>query len=309
MPTKTWSIESDAIVSDAGAIQFYDNKWYLLNENVTDSYTKLLYHLNEGAGVSVSDSSGQGHTGTLLNMVDPWKTGRFDIDKCVYFAGDNDFIRADDSIDWIYGDNDFEIDMWLYPEELGLAYQVLIGQYFAPSILWRLAISNNDQISYAGGGSHFLTTNANFSLNTWSHIAIVRNGSNCYIYQDGNSLSYGAETWKTQPDCDDYLTIGQYFNSNWFKGRIDELRISHISRTLADLRYTKYNIASPEIIYDQIDAGSAQAWDLSTLRAVEEGSCIKKWKYAIDAAGTIWSPTWQTLDEISGTTIYVISIP
>lgn len=45
------------------------------SEFTTDANTILLYHLNEGTGTSVSDSSGNGHTGTLDAVGTFWTTG------------------------------------------------------------------------------------------------------------------------------------------------------------------------------------------------------------------------------------------
>ena len=80
------------------------------------------------------------------------------------------------------------------------------------------------------------TARANFyctwnpSANTWYHIAIVRNGSNEYIFVDGVSQGLTVDVNPaTLGDVNDVLKIGQTQDSP-INGWIDEFRISDTAR-------------------------------------------------------------------------------
>ena len=104
------------------------------------------------------------------------------------------------------------------------------------------------------GNVQFYATNANGTWNisseksvgavtyeTWNHYAVVRSGSNFYLFKNGvlttsfsSTASLMTSTQKIQIGIYDYST------STYFKGYIDSLRVSNIARWTANFEPPKY---------------------------------------------------------------------
>jgi hypothetical protein len=82
---------------------------------------------------------------------------------------------------------DFTIEMWVYPTDVS-SYG-----FFGKAGTTRGAWANTNILYFdqAFDGSQQLYTAANFlTVNTWTHLAFVRSGSNFYIFRNGTSVSY-----------------------------------------------------------------------------------------------------------------------
>jgi tRNA U38,U39,U40 pseudouridine synthase TruA len=80
----------------------------------------------------------------------------------------------------------------------------------------------------------FSTTNftSNLTLNTWNHVAIVRNNSNWSFYVNGNFLSTQV---RSLAGTNTGLTIGGYYDNNYpLRGYMDSFRITNAIRYTAN---------------------------------------------------------------------------
>jgi len=146
----------------------------------------------------------------------------------------NDYLTADNSVDWDFGSGDFTIDFWMYPTDNtsnfipvmmtrkdGVDYSAAIYAKHTSFSSNIVAIIRKDDDS-----SVPIETNAALTLNTWQHIAFVRNGDVAKVYKNGTEIGSADVTGVT---CDDPtgLMIGHdNTGTNWFSGYIDEFRIS-----------------------------------------------------------------------------------
>lgn len=87
-----------------------------------------------------------------------------------------------------FGSNDFTIDFWVYPkrndrEALIIVNGVYIDMYNCRPRMWWVGDGGwfVHADSYAGGGEGTIT----MSLNTWSHIALVRHGEYLTLFVNG----------------------------------------------------------------------------------------------------------------------------
>ncbi len=161
---------------------------------VDDSYTKALLHFNGSDGsTTFTDGSGKTWTGAV--------TAQLDTDQkkfgtaSLLLDGDSDYISTPDHADFDVGSGDFTIDCWVRFNAVPGAgvYAILYSQRTTPSsnyamtllysgdFKWYFCYSTNGttQINLTGMSTHTP------SVNTWYHIACVRNGSNLDIYIDG----------------------------------------------------------------------------------------------------------------------------
>jgi hypothetical protein len=125
----------------------------------------------------------------------------------------------------------FTIELWYYPTALtGQNYLISKGSGTTQRE-WALGVTGSKVIWYRqGGGSSdlLLEPNATVTLNEWTHIAVVSNGSTVTLYKDGVSL--GSTAWGTPQGSGQPLWIMQFLDYRNFnfeaKGYIDDLRIT-----------------------------------------------------------------------------------
>jgi hypothetical protein len=137
---------------------------------------------------------------------------------------------------------DFTIEFYLKPSQSQTQYAGIWGKTgFWSEINVELFVPGNIRFFYAtsiGGNQYFTTNPVTFSPDVWEHYAIVGDGSNNQIrvYKNGvlgSVSSHGTPNW-TLPNSDS--KIGAVFqgwqapNVQYFKGKIDDFRVSDIVR-------------------------------------------------------------------------------
>jgi hypothetical protein len=199
-----------------------------------DSYTKLLLHFNS----DYTDSSASGHTVTSTGASITSSERRFGAGS-VSFDGTSSYLAVPDSTDFEFGSGTFTIDFWVhYTAWSGqLGYNCPIGKCYNSNTTnpWFFEISSSTVNFYHYNGG-WINAGGSFSLilNTWHHIAVVRNSSNLitlYIngIATGTTRTYSGDMGNNSDD----VTIGTRYIAgvgDWdaraVTGYIDELRVS-----------------------------------------------------------------------------------
>ena len=270
-----------------------------------DSYVKLMLHCDgDDASATFTDEIGKTVT----------RQGTAQIDTAQYkfggasglFDGDSDYLTTPDHADWNFGTGDFTIDFWVRFASVGYT-QTFFHQWDDASNFIRLLFDTSSEvIEFASitGGTTDIDVNFAWepSINTWYHIAFVRNGTgatnwNCYV--DGVAL--GNRTLDaggydcTLPNLASVLYIGVRVETgptytNYLNGWLDEYRVSKgIARWTA-------NFTPPTIAYsaDVITFAIANyAPELMTLDV---------------APGTAWVVGDTITGNTSGKTCVIVSI-
>jgi len=225
-----------------------------------DSYTKLMIH-----GDSTSDSTGKTVTNTetyddntvlmlhLDNNVTDSATSKTVTNNNVTFSssikkmgthsalfnGTTAYLTVPDSADWYFGTGNFTIDCWVYINSMtNLVAQMLASQYTSTYPYWMFDIYQDGSTYYA----HFQSKDASANITwdfggalsstpvgRWMHLAVVRNGSNMYIYENGVEIAVGGIVSGTGDlvDIADVLSIGRRSDGSYYlNGYLDEFRIS-----------------------------------------------------------------------------------
>ena len=153
----------------------------------------------------------------------------------IYFDGAGDSLEISKDIDldaFNFGTVDWTIEFWVYPTSVTNAKTIFsflrAGANEAAPYLYsdgttiKYYVSATDQIN-SGTGI--------FQLNTWRHIAVVRNGNDHKLFVDGiqmgstwtNSVSYT----QGRPVIGDYYSsLGTLHNNSLFHGYIEDFRIT-----------------------------------------------------------------------------------
>ncbi|MFH0790210.1 MAG: LamG-like jellyroll fold domain-containing protein [Candidatus Omnitrophota bacterium] len=156
----------------------------------------------------------------------------------VRFDGSGDYLSISDSDDWDFGAGDFTIDCWVRPTSV-TAGDFLIGNadYSERSDGWLIGtdggVGDGGRIAfyamYSGGWKVSCIGVHGMSVNTWHHIAVVRNGTSVKIYVDGIQKANSIDNPVTSiTKTSGNLQIGQSPSGNAyaFNGWLDEFRIT-----------------------------------------------------------------------------------
>lgn len=198
------------------------------------------WKLNETSGTIAEDSAGS-NDGTLLNGP-VWTAGQ--IGGALDFDGINDIVDCGSSFGAVVGSNTKTILAWAksaktdYSTEGRILTLYRYNGYSGFSIgtsgqpaVWRALYSTPPK------DSAYLTSASPLSVNQWTHIALVQNGTNVYLYINGileDSASNAINPFFGSPNA----TIGAWHYTLSpipelpFDGTIDDVRI--YDRALSD---------------------------------------------------------------------------
>ena len=164
------------------------------------------------------------------------------------FDGSNDFVSLGSSINFP-NTSAFTIEAWVNRDVASGGMVVskyngaVVGQF-------QLYVNSNGTVSFIREVSPWsIVSTIIIPEGKWSHIAATYDGSTMYLYINGQlagslvSGSVGTSAAST------FVLIGaSYYNSspnNFFKGKIDEVRIWNVARSQSDLQTNMYNEISP----------------------------------------------------------------
>jgi len=234
-----------------------------------DNYTKLLLHMDD---VDLTDSSLAPHTvtkeGSIARSATQSKFGGYS----AYFDGDGGHLSIPDSDDWYFASEDFTIDFWFRRSDATI--QRFLSGYASNLNRWYLGLHSDQELALAvlGGGVNIYPgmswSNICSDINTWYHLALVRDGNDFELFENG--ISKGTIT-DSSPFNDYasplYVGIDKYNSSVSFKskGYIDELRIS---KGIA--RWTT-NFTPPTAAYSPYEVGGILSHD-SKIIVLDESS-------------------------------------
>lgn len=217
-------------------IRIYANQGRLL---LPDSYTKLLLHCN---GIDASkkfiDSGVTGHTITAnWNAQIATTNKKFGSGACK-LSGSGDCLIIPDHADFDFSGGVFTIDMWVYITDIG--EQCLYYQQSSSNDNISLGTNNLLSGEPAGfmfriraGGSSIVSLSSNMGSsirNKWVHVAVVENGDNWYLFQNGVLMDSNVNTNRAANYLSNIL-IGSYGllsppAGSYLKGYVDEIRVS-----------------------------------------------------------------------------------
>jgi hypothetical protein len=193
-----------------------------------DEYTKLMLHMD-------------GDFGSTGHNIESYGVPVFDNTTTKFGSSVNldgtDYLIVPNSDDWHFGSGNITYDFWMRPSDI-TGIRVLISQYQSATENMSIYFINGemffeDKTGGSTSGRQIRTNTSVLSLNTWHHIAVVKNGGTAKIYVDGVEKatgSFSAGTNFTAP-----LTIGsQPALAYPFGGHMDEIRISNIARWTSD---------------------------------------------------------------------------
>lgn len=219
--------------------------------NTWNSSYKLVWHLKDLSPSSISDSSSNFNQGAKKLSNSP-----FEIDSIVargqQFGGD-DYISSSPSDSFSLGQN-LTISNWFKcaPSSMGSISSATAGRMInfhrvSPGTTIATIVGSNGLGYYNSGASAFNSDGINPCDNNW-HLATLtlESSGSLRLYKDGQLVrldSGGFVTYSSYP-----MHLGSYDGlSRFFKGQMDEIRVSNIARSSAWIKAT-YNSEKNNLI-------------------------------------------------------------
>ena len=239
-----------------------------------DSNTVAHYAMNEGTGITLADSSGNGHTGTLTttgSVLPIWVTGvSLTYDSGLVFDGSNYVTVSHDSA---LNPSTGTVEAWvkLDSSNYGSDREIAATRGNPFSGGWELQTDPSGNVGFGFTGTNGWQDNAYSSgINAydgqWHHIAAVIDGVSTYVYFDGQQVGSQSGSGSLL-DVDNPLTIGRRSDGyGAWSGTIDEVRISDTARyTTTFIPATSYAVDSNTVAYYKMNEnyGTTMVTDIS----------------------------------------------
>jgi hypothetical protein len=201
-------------------LQLLISTLFVLTFQVATAQTLIAYYpVNGNAG----DASGNGNHG-IANGPD-LTTDMFGNALSAYsFNGINDYISIATYSNF-NNMNEFTIAAWIYPVFIGSNNTIISKVSPSRDFVFKITGNGNLQAHFNDGTYHFCTGTSSLAINTWHHVAMVRDGATWKVYVNGvleNSVDFPSNSpfWVSNQ-----MGIGAMNSLENFNGKIDELRI------------------------------------------------------------------------------------
>jgi hypothetical protein len=228
------------------------------------------YDFNEGSGATVSDSSGYGNAGTISGAT--WAAGRSG--SALYFDGTSNWVTVENSPS-LSLNTGMTLEAWVNPEWL-YRWPTIVHKEEPTSggLSWALYASDNNAPPAVYSATpqdpwRHVTGPSLLPLNQWSHVAGTYDGAALRLYVNGVLVRSIAATGSMTPSTGPLRIGGNApsipFGGQFFKGRIDEVRIYDHALSQAEIQ-ADMNAGPPMVTSVTPAAGTVNVATSTTAR-------------------------------------------
>ena len=191
------------------------------------------YSFNEGSGTSVTDSSGNGNTGTVANTT--WTTsGKYG--SALVFNGTSALVTINDAAS-LHLSTAMTLEAWVSASTVNAIYRDVIYKgndaYYLEGTSTKSAFPSGGGTFGTASGEVFGT--AKLTANTWTHLATTYDGANLRMYVNGKLVATLAKTGVIPTSANPLQIGGDSLYGQFFKGTIDEVRVYNVALTIAQI--------------------------------------------------------------------------
>jgi concanavalin A-like lectin/glucanase superfamily protein len=199
------------------------------------------YAFDEGAGTSVTDSSGGGNNGVISNAT--WTVaGRYG--NALAFNGTNAWVTVNDSAS-LRLTTGMTLEAWVLP------LSIPSKNCSTPNCPWMDVVHKETDCFYieassdlnqqpeSGGifasGKHIVFGPAPLATNAWTHLALTYDAAMVRFYVNGTLVAAGPETSPLTISTGPLRIGGDSVFGQYFNGTIDEVRVYNRALTAAEI--------------------------------------------------------------------------
>ena len=192
------------------------------------------YNFDAGSGSTVTDQSGWGHTLTLTNTT--WAQGH--TNSGLQFNGTSSRAELPSPATQLGFTTAFTISAWVNPSALPTSWHAIVARQLGTGSNDSWFLGHNGTTLYFSAGAVVTTT---LTVNQWTHIAAVKNGTTIALYKNGALVASLTTATSPLPSDANEVGIGSGNNGNplwqdFFKGRLDDLRFYAEARSLSQIQ-------------------------------------------------------------------------
>ncbi len=220
-----------------------------------DPYTVAFWHFNEVSGTTAYDETDNDNDGAIYGA--SWTTGKFG--NCLSFDGINDRVDVSDSPS-LSITGSITIEAWLNFTSLpgvGRNYDI-VKKRVSASDSYQFIIESSGKLRWNVDTGLSAVFNGNTALNDgeWHYIAVTWDQLQMKMYVDGSLDVAPITKTGSMKDTSDKIGIGYYNNApnpsvwSYYKGLMDEMRISKTARSAQEIKDIYENGTSSENIYN-----------------------------------------------------------
>jgi hypothetical protein len=188
------------------------------------------YSFEDGAGTSLTDVTGKGHTGTIREAT--WSTtGRNG--KALQFDGVNDWVTVADAVD-LRMTGALTIEAWINPTATN-GWRTAVIKERAGDLAYALYASGENTPSlYLQTG--FARATPALAVNAWTHVAATYDGTTIRLYVNGVQRATANQASGLVASAGALRLGGNGIWGEWFAGQLDDVRIYDKSLTAAQIQ-------------------------------------------------------------------------
>lgn len=187
-----------------------------------------LLHL-DGTNGSTTFTDQKAHSFTSIGGASLSTTGPKFGSASLAMNGTSQAIQSATSTDWEFGSGDFTIELWIFPTSISSsALMDLVVRWASFGFGLGLDQTTGYIRAYVqnSGGAVFVTSTAAPAINSWSHVAYVRDGATLRTYLNGVQVGSAAISGSINTISSPLYVGSEAAAIRWFPGRFDELRIT-----------------------------------------------------------------------------------
>ena len=191
------------------------------------------YNFEEASGATVVDASGKGNNGTISGAT---RTPAGKFGRALSFDGVNDRVTVNDSasLDLTSG---MTLEAWVYPASAPEAWGTILMKETSGEAVYGLFSDGTDDMPTAYIANKSSATGPSIlPNNAWSHLAATYNGSALVLYVNGNEAKRVANSGNITVSNGRLMIGGNSVWGDYFKGRIDEVRIYNRALSATEIR-------------------------------------------------------------------------
>ncbi|MBI4452708.1 hypothetical protein HY637_04720, partial [Candidatus Woesearchaeota archaeon] len=182
------------------------------------------YSFNEGSGTTLGDSSGNGLNGAVSGAT--WTAGKYG--NGLNFDGTNDWVTVNDaaSLDLT---SSMTLEAWVYPTAINSDWRTVMLKEMSGGLAYSLYATdgaNRPPAVYARiGYDRSAVGTSVLPLNAWTHLTGTYSSGALRLYVNGNLVRTTSVSGSMATSSNPLRIGGNSVWGEWFKGKIDEIRI------------------------------------------------------------------------------------
>ncbi len=195
------------------------------------------YGFEEASGMTVTDSSGRGNTGTIngATRTTAGKNGR-----ALSFDGVNDSVAVPDaaSLDLTTG---MTLEAWVFPTTAGTSWRTVLLKESPGFFVYGLYANEGTtrpsaHIVVGGADLDVRGAASSVPLNAWTHLAATYDGTTLRLFVNGVQVATRAVTGSMANSTGLLKIGGNAIWSEWLGGRLDDVRLYNRALTPVELQ-------------------------------------------------------------------------